>query len=326
MLKPATRDDVARLAGVSTAVVSYVVNGGPRPVSESTRRKVVQAIQDSGYQPNRAAQTLAQGRSRSIGLLIPNTTNPFLAELTRALGDHAYQAQYTLLLGDSADDKERERALVRQFLSQQLAGFVWYAVDQPPPIELLGNAAPLTVILNATQDQEDHKNLFLITTDEAQQGYLSAELLVECGCTKVGILAGPKHRYNSQQRLQGSLAALSDNKVHVEAIAYGDFTEEAGQKALTELRHCDGVVTANERQAIGLLHAAATCGIKIPDDLKLVAMNGSKASSFMVPSISTVDQDIRQLTAAVIEILNAETTELPHSSFIVNRRQSTEGR
>lgn len=323
MEKRVTRDDVARLAGVSTAVVSYVINNGPRPVSESARQRVIRAIQETGYTPNRAAQTLAYGYSKSIGLLIPNATNPFLAELTQEIGAYAFQSSNTLILGDSADDVKRERELVQHFLSQQLAGFVWYTVDQPAPVELLGEHPPRTIILNASVGMRERSRVSLITVNEKKQGHMATRHLIDQGCRNIGMIAGPEHRLNTQARRAGWKTALEEARLPATNIVYADFSEQSGVEALPRLMHCDGIIAANERQAVGALSAAYQRGILIPDDLKIVAINGTKAASYTIPSLTTVDQDVGFLAAQTMKLLDGQSAHSDDVPILLSVRQST---
>ena len=119
-----TRDDVARMAGTSTAVVSYVVNNGPRRVSEKTRAKVLAAIDELGYRPNGFARALRSTRSRLLGLVLPDNSNPFFAELARVIEDEAFRRGYLLLLGNSTENDERQAAYVREFLELRVEGLL----------------------------------------------------------------------------------------------------------------------------------------------------------------------------------------------------------
>ena len=124
-----TRDDVAREAGTSSAVVSYVINHGPRPVSEQTRRKVLEAIRRTGYVPNNIAKSLANGTSDTYALLVTDLANPFLAQMTKALEHKLFSLGKTLLVGDSSDDPSRQMELLESFQRQQVSGLVWYGVE-----------------------------------------------------------------------------------------------------------------------------------------------------------------------------------------------------
>lgn len=324
MPKRVTREDVARLAGVSTAVVSYVINDGPRPVSASARERVLTAIESTGYTPNRAAQTLAHGHAQSIGLLIPNNTNPFLAWMTQTFGDLAFTSEYTLILGDSADDTAREAALVRHFLSQQLAGFIWYTVDQPAPIELLGAHPPRTIILNASEGLTPGPEVFLMTADEIAQGRIATQHLIERGCRRIGIIAGPSERLNTRMRMRGWEEALRAAGFDATRIVHADFTEEAGEWALPQLADCDGIVASNQRQGVGALAAAARTGIPVPDALKIVAINGTDAARYTIPTLTTVNQNLEFLAARTVELLRGESGVRNDVPLMLKARKSTE--
>lgn len=141
MAKQPTRDDVARLAGTSTAVVSYVVNGGPRNVRPETRKRVLEAIEQLGYRPNASAQSLSRGRSDLFALLVPDLANPYLAELAQRLEEEFFRRDMVLVVGDSHDDQDRESTILEAFRRQQIAGLAWYGVTQPLPLDLLEDAS-----------------------------------------------------------------------------------------------------------------------------------------------------------------------------------------
>ena len=125
MGKRPTQGEVARVAGVSTAVVSYVLNNGPRPVSEDARRRVLAAMAQTGYRPNNIARALAHGQSSVLGLVVPDLANPFLAQLAQGLARAFSASGYSLLIGDSGDDADREVAVLETVRSPQGAGLVW---------------------------------------------------------------------------------------------------------------------------------------------------------------------------------------------------------
>lgn len=324
MRKRATRQDVAHLAGVSPAVVSYVINNGPRPVSEVTRKRVLEAIKETGYIPNRVAQALAQGDAKSIGLLIPNVTNPFLAELTQAIGAQAFAANYALLLADSADEVGREAELVDYFMSQQLSAFVWYTVNQPAPIALLSDYGLPTVILNATEKLMNRKDISLVYVNETEQGRIATEHLIKQGCKRIGMITGPEHRINSQARCFGWRTALNQANLADSALVFSDFTENAGYQALNKLSHCDGIVTSNERQAIGVLAAAYEAKIRIPQELKVVAINGSRSACYTNPTLTTVDQSVDFLAKETLNIITAGSRNITDVPIELKIRQSTQ--
>ncbi|CAI2095152.1 Catabolite control protein [Serratia entomophila] len=132
-----TRADVARVAGTSVAVVSYVINNGPRPVAEATRLRVLAAIAQTGYRPNDIARALASGSTQTYGLVVPDISNPFFATLARALQQEAFSRGRVLLLGDAGDDRQREYELINHLLSRQVDGLLYTSVDRHPWFDLI---------------------------------------------------------------------------------------------------------------------------------------------------------------------------------------------
>ncbi|MBO0879709.1 MAG: LacI family DNA-binding transcriptional regulator, partial [Mycobacterium sp.] len=118
------RKDVAQLAGTSPAVVSYVLNGGPRPVAAATRERVLRAIETLGYRPNHIARSLRMSRTMTLGLVVPDSSNAFFAELGRAVEEAAFEAGYTLLVGNSAENESRQTSYVRTFIQRQVDGLL----------------------------------------------------------------------------------------------------------------------------------------------------------------------------------------------------------
>ena len=116
-----TRDDVARIAGVSTAVVSYVLNDGPRPYSESARRRVLAAVEKTGYRIHDVARALASGKSRVFGFAAPSLLNPFIAEVARAIALAAAERGALVLLGDTGEDQRREDRVLRSMIAGSTA-------------------------------------------------------------------------------------------------------------------------------------------------------------------------------------------------------------
>ena len=131
------RADVARLAGTSPAVVSYVLNGGPRGVAPQTRERVLAAIEKLGYRPNGIARALRMNRTMTLGLVVPDTANPFFAELARAIEEEAFAQDYTLLIGNAAEDDDRQTTYVRTFLARQVDGL--FLVPAHGPLSCLAD-------------------------------------------------------------------------------------------------------------------------------------------------------------------------------------------
>ncbi|WEV41865.1 LacI family DNA-binding transcriptional regulator [Bifidobacterium sp. ESL0682] len=306
-----TRDDVAKKAGTSTAVVSYVINNGPRPVSKATREKVLRAIRETGYRPNTVAQSLASGNSETFALLVPDMTNPFLAQLARALGHECLLNNKTLLLGDAEDNAQHEVELLEAFQRQQVAGLVWYGVDQPLPLEVIRHFPRTAVLLNQPEAaeptaQQDGRRI-RVTIDEYQQAYMATEHLASHHRRHIAIVMGPTTRLNSRERLRGWKDALHKAGLEPGQEIVTPYSREGGFEATSALHDdVDAVFTANTLQAIGLLAGLAEQGRTVPDDIAVATMNATDAARYLVPSLTSVQLPSSSLAVSIIHELLGE--------------------
>lgn len=321
-----TQGDVARIAGTSTAVVSYVLNNGPRPVSADTRRRVLAAIESTGYRPNTAARALVSGRSAVFGLVVPDLANPFLAQLVQNLEREFYSRGYSLLVGDSEDDADREVTAVETLLAQQVAGLAWYTIDQPPPLHILRSSSVPIVLLNGHAPPADSSEssdfvqeqaheggrIAGVATDEKEFTRVVTEHLLAHGRRRIGHLGGPPERLNSQRRAQGWKETVASAGLEPAVQINAPFTR-AGGRSVTQAvieADCDAIVTANEMQAVGLMAGLALAGVRVPDDLAIVALNGTDAANYTVPSLTTVCLSEQGFAADVADALAPDSEVL----------------
>ena len=324
----ATQSDVARVAGTSTAVVSYVVNGGPRPVASKTRERVLAAIEKTGYRPNNAARTLLTGKSSTLGMVIPDLTNPFLSHMVQCIEDKLFELGYSLLIADSHDDLAREKRIIETMISQQVAGLIWYSVDQPSPVELVKDMRQPVAFMNACYPVKmldaAGKRISVLEDECGAAEELTSEL-INRGCTTIGHLGGPEGRINSAERSRGWLQALGDagkrnpdsHPLHLTA----PYTHEGGWGVAEEFLRlgCDGIVASNEMQAVGLMAHIAALGQRIPEDVSIVAMHGTPHAAFYVPALSAMHIDIEDLVNKLsISLLEKDTpdTIVPSLYFV----------
>jgi LacI family transcriptional regulator len=136
--RAATRTDVAKLAGVSAAVVSYVVNNGPRPVATATRKRVEAAMEQLDYRPNALARALKLRRAQAVGVVVPDVSNTFFGALARELSNQAFETGYALLLGDADNDIERERAQIESLVSHQIDGLIITSLEPGSVVDARG--------------------------------------------------------------------------------------------------------------------------------------------------------------------------------------------
>ncbi|SDU79039.1 LacI family DNA-binding transcriptional regulator [Jiangella alkaliphila] len=306
---PVTRRDVAKLAGTSPAVVSYVLNGGPRGVAPETRERVLAAIEELGYRPNRIAASLRRNRTMTIGLVVPDNTNPYFAELAHAVEDAAFDAGYTLLLGNAGSDVKRETSYVRTFLDSRVDGLVLI-----PSGEVVASAGELAesgtpwVVLDRLVDHVDGVAGQLVS-DNRHGGRLATEHLLWHGRTRIGCITGPGHVANFNERVLGWRDALGGNGRDATAAALRETeisrfaARDAARDLLQATPGIDGVFAVTDEQALGVLRALMELGLRCPDDVALVSFDGIDASSLTTPGLSTVGQSIRELATSGVSVL-----------------------
>lgn len=315
-----TRSDVAKAAGTSVAVVSYVINNGPRPVAEATRQRVLAAIQQTGYRPNAVARALASGSTKTFGLIVPNIANPFVASMAHVLLQESLNHGHVMLLGDAGDDRQRELELIQGLLNRQVDGLFYTSVDRHPYIDVIQASGTPLVMLDRIEPRSGVSMLCVNEREAARQ--VTAHLLSH-GYQQVGMISGPREMLNAQDRIQGWRDAMAQAGLTVdEALIFpagysrqGGY--DAGQRMIASGRVPRALFTSNEGQAIGFIRALSEHGLRVPHDVALVCFNGTEQSAFHVPTLTTVRQPLREMARSAIAILKnghgeAQLAEFPH--------------
>ena len=197
--------EVAQKAGVSITTVSHVVNQ-TRFVAPETEQRVRQSMQELNYRPNSLARSLRRGETKTIGLILPDSANPFFAESARLLEEAAYQKSYSLILCNSNGDLEKERLYSEVLFNKQVDGIIFMAAgdDTRSLQELIDHQLPV-VIVDRVFDQMD---LDTVITDNRASGYSAVNHLIEYGHRRIGIIRGPSNLTPSAQRVIGYHQAL----------------------------------------------------------------------------------------------------------------------
>lgn len=290
---------MAKAAGTSMAVVSYVVNGGPRPVATATRQRVLDAIQRTGYRPDGIARALVGGSTLTLGLVVPDIANEFFAELAGAVEQTARAAGRTVLLASSEGNTDSELALLETLLQRRIDGVV--IISQAPELadELLEQGNTRRVFLGAAPEHGSS-----IGVDNTGGAFAATQHLLEHGYERIALIGGPAGDSVAEDRLIGWQQAMGDREAH---FVHQPFTVDGGYVGALELLGSatppQAVFAASDRQAIGLLRAAADEGLSVPDDLAVVTFDGSAASAYAVPSLTTIQQPITEMAELAVRQL-----------------------
>jgi LacI family transcriptional regulator len=334
-----TLRDVAQHAGVSSATVSYVINSGPRPVSSETRARVLQAIEQLGYQPNAVARSLRLNRTSILGLILPDTNNPYFTEVARGIEQVAFDNGYRVILLHSGYDEVHERQFVDLLQAERVAGVIWIPATPNPETyqKFVSNNLP-TVVFDRNLPGANVPNLepASVVTDNFHGGYLATEHLLQLGHRRIACIARPVEMSHSQGRLRGYQQALQDYGVPFEPglICRGGFRLENGWQATLDLLDSDPRVTAifayNDMMAIGCLRALYERGIRVPQDFSVIGFDDIPQAAYTCPSLTTIYIDKTemgrrgaQLLLAMIEEKKPEPELLLPMEVRLVKREST---
>lgn len=311
-----TRADVARLAGVSTAVVSYVLNGGPGPVSAASRQRVLRAVDALGYRPNANARALATGLSGLLGLVVPDISNPLFAEFALSIELCAQAKGYGLLLANSEDSVDVEQQQVASLVARGADGILLASVA--PSVTLPRRGKTRVVLLNALRPSSDSTSVGPDALDGAR---LATEHLISHGHSSVGLIVGPAAPVVVEAREVGWLDAHTARRMVPGPVARDDFSRGGGYRAaMTMFASRDApsaVFVSSDLQAIGALAALNQLGLRVPEDIAVVSFDGTSESEYSIPPLTTVRQPLAEMAARLIELVIARDSGAGHDSFPV---------
>lgn len=301
--------DVARQAGVSISTVSYVLSG-ERPVTATTRERVMTVVTDLGFRSNDLARSLKTGRSMTLGLIIPDILNPFFTTVARAAEDAASAHGYNLILCNSCNDAAREQGYLGLLRSRRVDGLIYMAGSGNPHKNLRALARqgfPLVIIDEEIQGV-DTTSIFV---RNREGGIQAGQYLALLGHRQVGIIGGPPALKTAQDRLDGVRAGLARHGVAVtpERIIHADYQIDGGRAAMRRLLDAADTLTAvfaaNDMMAIGALNEAHDRGIAVPHDLSIVGFDDIPLATMISPALTTVEQPAPAMGRQAVVLLLA---------------------
>ncbi|SFH54935.1 LacI family DNA-binding transcriptional regulator [Pisciglobus halotolerans] len=280
----ATIKEVAKLAGVSVATVSRVLNDSGYVGAES-RKKVEQAIEELEFYPNEVARSLFQKKSKLIGLLLPDIANPFFPLLAKGAEDAVNQLGYSLILGNVQDDVEKEEEYLKIFEQNNIAG-VLSAVQ--------GSSKRLKNIPLVNLDRVESFEQYAVHTNDYQGGMLAAQAMADRDPKQVVIMVGPKEVPGSFERLAGSIQIFKERDIAYHLFQTTSFrledTDETVELFFKEHPNADSVVASNDVYALAIMREAVKRGINIPDELQIIGYDDMPFSRLTYPGLSTIAQ------------------------------------
>jgi LacI family transcriptional regulator len=295
--------DVAERAGVSTGTVSNVLSGARR-VSPETRGRVEDALRELGFRPNRVARALSQRRTHTVGMVVPDVTNPFFAALILTAEQALAERGFAVLFGNAGNDADVEERYLAEFAERRVDGLVAATSGVSP--ELLAAVAEQvpTVLVDRTIDGWPGDT---VAGDDRRGMALAVAHLAGLGHERIALLDGDHGLSTGRARLDGAGEQLAALGLEPLSVTAGPFTLESGYERagalLSDLDRPTAICAANDLLAIGALRAAASRGIEVPDALSITGFDDIAFAAYTSPPLTTIRQQPRRIASAIVDVL-----------------------
>ncbi|WP_299015416.1 HTH-type transcriptional repressor PurR [uncultured Photobacterium sp.] len=316
----ATIKDVARMAGVSTTTVSHVINK-TRFVAEATQKKVLEAVEELNYAPSAVARSLKCNTTRTIGMLVTKSTNPFFAEVVHGVEEYCYGEGYTLILCNTEGNLSKQRDYLRMLAEKRVDGLLVMCSDLDEKLlGLLERQKDLPMVIMDWGPESPH-------TDKIQDnaelgGYVATKYFIEHGHSKIGCLSGHSDKTTCQERLNGFYKAMNEANLPVNEdwLLEGDFECEsaviAAKKYIAMEERPTAIFCFNDIMAMALISTFEQAGIRVPDDVSIIGYDNIDLAPYFSPPLTTIHQPKRRLGKTAIEILMARVKDKQHERRI----------
>ncbi len=288
-----TIKDIAREVGVSPSTVSRALSNSPL-ISQATKERVHTVAKRLGYERNELARALVKGASEAIGLVVPDITNPFFADIARGVSEVAHAFGYGVILCNTAESLERGLNYIRLLRRKRVDGLIiTNAVRNDPMAKQLTSSKTPFILVSQLWNGIDTP---YVAGDDHYGARQAVEHLIALGHTKIGFIGGPAAVQSSNDRMETYRRVLQEHGItpQEEWIRYADFTQragrEAGRRMLSLTVRPTAIFAANDVTALGVLEAAEDLGLSVPKDLSLVGYDDIGYASLPRIQLTTVAQ------------------------------------
>ncbi len=304
----ATIKDVARDARVSVTTVSHVVNK-TRFVSEDARLRVTAAIEALSYVPSALARSLKNNRTHTVGAMIPNSSNPYFAEIIRGVEDTCFDAGFNVILCNSDDDPHKQGQYIRVLAEKQVDGLIVMSSGGDDELGQHLRRARMPMVL--VDREVGNLNADLVEVNHESGGWLATRHLLEQGHRRIGCISGPLALSSSAQRVKGFRQAMLEASLPLPdgLLLQSDFTGAGGYAAMQALLAVNDPPTAvfacNDLMAFGAISAATSAGWRLPVDVSVIGFDDISLAAYSSPPLTTIAQPKHQLGAVAARMLLA---------------------
>lgn len=294
--------EVAKLAGVSPATVSRVMNHTAN-VDEKKKQRVLEAIEKTKFEPNELARALFKQSLKVIGVIVPSIENPFFNEMARAIEQEAFDNGYRILLCDSKGNAKKERMNIHMLNQMKADGLIMMAQSEQTSEIIRVCDMPVVVLDRMISGENVIANIY---SDHYMGGYMSTEHLWNCGCRHIVCMRGPQNTSSGKDRYQGYLNfgnAHNLTDAYVECgYSYGEGLR-AAEEVLKRYPDVDGILASNDMVAVAVYKILKKHGYSVPEDMQLVGYDNIRFSKLFTPEITTISQPIQKMGKMAVQII-----------------------
>ena len=316
----ATIKDVARLAGVSTTTVSHVINK-TRFVAEATQEKVMKAVESLNYAPSAVARSLKCNTTRTIGMLVTQSTNLFFSEVIDGVESYCYRQGYTLILCNTGGIYEKQRDYIRMLAEKRVDGILVMCSDLTEELkEMLDRHPDIPKVVMDWGPESSQADKIIDNSEEG--GYIATKFLIDNGHTDIACLSGHFDKAACKERIAGFNRAMVEANLAVnsEWMIEGNFECDTAVLAADKITAMKNRPTAvfcfNDTMALGLMSRLQQNGFKIPDDISIIGYDNIELAEYFSPPLTTIHQPKRRVGKNAFEILLERIKDKEHEKRV----------
>src|SRR3954447_11734744 len=315
---------VAERANVSIATVSRTINNVPT-VNAKMAKRVWEVIRELNYFPNTQARALVSGRTRLLGLIVSEITNPFFPELIQGFEDIAVEAGYEILISSTNYDPRRMSLCIRRMLERKAEGVavMTFGIEEP----LLDQLAERNIPMVFVDQGPDRPGISLLKVDYHHGIRQGVQHLAALGHRNIAFISGPMRLHSAQSRLAAFSKSLTECGIAINQdwIVEGDHTLEGGivaaDKLLVGPRAPTAVMCSNDLTAIGVLHKVYRAGLRVPDDLSIIGFDDIHITRVTIPPLTTIQMSRSELARSAVNALRAHVENTtPHREYRIDTK------
>ena len=295
MAKRVTISDLAKELNTTTSTISRALRNHPS-ISISMRKKVSELAKQRNYQVNSMAANLRSGKSMTIGVIVPHINRDFFANVISGIEEVAKKEGYSVVICQTKDKIEKEKKCIETFLRTRVDGILVSVGLETDTFDHLDQVKKMNVPLIFFDRVQESSNSMSIVNDDVEGSFQGVSHLLDEGYKRIAIFAGPEHINIYRNRKQGYLNALDKRgiKIDKKLIVFNNLSYDAGVESIKELMKLqnppDAIFSSSDYCAVGALHWLKTNGYKIPEDIGIVGYSNEKFTSFISPSLTSIDQ------------------------------------